>query len=598
MTPAWAGAAQWRVLDVGVDNSERFLSLWRAWQADPQRPRILHVVCLCQDKFENDAIQTDLKPLAEQLDPQLWGLLPGFHRLVFEAGQVLLTLCIGDLPTVLKQQQFEADEVFLRPAASAKPSAADTLNIVKRIARLCRRDTTFTAPLADLSTNSAAYPDLPAALKQCGFTNNLDQPLDALTPNAVQAVYQPAWARKKEMPAVTPSTCVVIGAGLAGAAVASSLARRGWAVTVLDSASQPASGASSLPAGLLVAHTSPDDGQLSRLSRSGVRLTLQQARAHLKHGTDWGHTGVLQRSLSGETINLPPDWAQTHARAASDWCYPAKPAALTAAGVPLDATALWHAQAGWIKPAALVATWLAAPGVTWRGNAHVEQITPTSDGWRVLDTAGNTLAEADLIVLCAGYASRALVASAGEATQSALPDLPDLQPIRGQVTFGLQSDATRLPPFPVNGNGALIPGITTPNGPLWLMGASYERDIAQPQIKPQDHLENLTRLRSLLPNVADDLASQFLAAEESLNAPQGWSGVRCATPNRLPLVAPLSTRQPAWLCTGMGSRGLSFAALCAELLAARLHAEPLPIDAPLANALQRKAKSSLQNDPN
>ena len=122
------------------------------------------------------------------------------------------------------------------------------------------------------------------------------------------------------------------------------------------------------------------------------------------------------------------------------------------------------------------------------------------------------------------------------------------------------------------------------------MGASYERDIAQPQIKPQDHLENLTRLRSLLPNVADDLAGQFLAAEESLNAPKGWSGVRCATPNRLPLVAPLPTRQPAWLCTGMGSRGLSFAALCAELLAARLHAEPLPIDAPLANALQRKAK--------
>ena len=122
------------------------------------------------------------------------------------------------------------------------------------------------------------------------------------------------------------------------------------------------------------------------------------------------------------------------------------------------------------------------------------------------------------------------------------------------------------------------------------MGASYERDIAQPHINPQDHLDNLIRLRSLLPNAADDLAAQFSGAEQSLIAPQGWSGVRCATPNRLPLVAPLSTTQPAWLCTGMGSRGLSFAALCAELLAARLHDEPLPIDARLASALQRKAK--------
>jgi tRNA 5-methylaminomethyl-2-thiouridine biosynthesis bifunctional protein len=35
----------------------------------------------------------------------------------------------------------------------------------------------------------------------------------------------------------------------------------------------------------------------------------------------------------------------------------------------------------------------------------------------------------------------------------------------------------------------------------------------------------------------------------------------------------------------MGSRGLSFSMLCAELLAARWGAEPLPVEAGLANAL-------------
>ena len=35
----------------------------------------------------------------------------------------------------------------------------------------------------------------------------------------------------------------------------------------------------------------------------------------------------------------------------------------------------------------------------------------------------------------------------------------------------------------------------------------------------------------------------------------------------------------------MGSRGLSFAALCGELLAARLHGEPLPVEQRLADAL-------------
>ena len=35
----------------------------------------------------------------------------------------------------------------------------------------------------------------------------------------------------------------------------------------------------------------------------------------------------------------------------------------------------------------------------------------------------------------------------------------------------------------------------------------------------------------------------------------------------------------------MGSRGLTMAILCAELLAARLHGEPLPLPRKLASAL-------------
>ncbi len=566
MTPAWANAAQWRELDVGVENSAHFLRTWQAWRADPQRPRMLHVVALCETTFLNSEFDSDLNPLAEQLNAQLWGLLPGFHRLVFEAGQVLLTICIGPVQTLLRQQRFEADAVQLHRHMHQPASAAiDTLHTVKAIARLCRRGTCFSATHSDSA--------LQAALKQCGFEIDTAKPL--------QATYQPAWDSKKSprtvRPFALPGSCVVIGAGLAGAAVASSLARRGWAVTVLDAASAPASGASSLPAGLLVPHTSPDDGQLSRLSRCGVRITLQQARAHLRHGTDWGHTGVLQRSLSAP-INLPPHWANSHAPAARDWCNSALPKTLAAAGLPLGSPALWHAQAGWVKPAALVNAWLATPGVQWQGNAPVAQLQSAGDGWRLLDAGGQVLAQADLLVMSAGYASQALAAAAG-----ATP--PDLQPVRGQVTFGEQADSIPLPPFPVNGNGGLIPNITTPGNPLWLMGASYERDAAQPAIKPQDHIENFDRLRTLLPQVADALADQF-------NPPtaQGWAGVRCATPNRLPLVMPMQTTSPAWLCTGMGSRGLTFAALCGELLAATLHAEPLPIDAALATALMRQAK--------
>ena len=518
---------------------------------------MLHVVTICAGKYSNQTDDAALKPLAEQLGVQLWGLLPGFHRLVFEGGQVLLTLCMGDVEKVLRQHQFQADSIYLN---SQQLEDANVLYIAKAIARLCKPGTLLTMP------NNTA---MQTALTQCGFV--VESAGDEL-----KATYNPAWHTKSRHQPTAPGTCVVVGAGLAGTAVASSLARRGWAVTVLDAACQHASGASGLPAGLLVPHTSPDDSPLSRLTRAGVRITLQQCRALLRHGTDWGHTGVLQRSLGEDAAQLPPTWAYSQLSAASDWCYPASERTLTAAGLSASSPALWHAQAGWVKPTSLVNAWLASPGITWRGGLQVTQLTRGNDGWQLRDASGDLLAEADLVVLAAGYASRALLSSTGAAA-------PDLQAIRGQVTFGLQKDSDVLPPFAVNGHGGLISAITTHDGPMWLMGADYERDVTEPLIKPQDHAGNLVRLQTLLPHIAPVLAEQFSPAHA-----RGWAGIRCATPNRLPLVnCAADAGAGLWLCIGMGSRGLSFAALCGELLAAHLHGEPLPVDSQLANALGR-----------
>ena len=66
---------------------------------------------------------------------------------------------------------------------------------------------------------------------------------------------------------------------------------------------------------------------------------------------------------------------------------------------------------------------------------------------------------------------------------------------------------------------------------------------------------------------------------------QNWSQIRCAAPDRLPLVGPIGPAPGLWACTAMGSRGISLSLLCAELLAARLMGEPLPLEQRLAQAL-------------
>lgn len=583
----WGGHANWCVLETDFGLGLNFLTTWAAWKADPVRPRLLHFVSTtaiptrASDVLDNARAQHLLQPLAKQLQSQLWGLLPGFHRLVFEHGHVLLTLCIGDTRAMLRGHSFQADSVYLAGfGPTTYRAAGGDVHTIKALARCCRRGTRIAGwPVAA----SARH-----ALVQCGFTlsDTCETPpeFDSLT-----GEYQPAWALKVH-PAppvqVQPARCIVIGSGLAGAAAAASLARRGWQVTVLDKASQPGAGASGLPAGVLAAHVSPDDSILSRLSRSGVRMMLQQADSLLKAGAGWSPTGVLEHCIEHDR-RLPASWkmGQPLADSASEWTTLATAEQLNYCALPADTPALWHVRAGWIKPARMVAAWLETPGVTWQGDSDAKQLLRQSGQWRVLDATGQVLAQAELVVLAAGYGSAALADSTGWVPALAL------QPIRGQATWGFHEPATAhtMPPFPVNGYGSLVPAVPGDGAIGWVIGSTFERDSSSVDIRLADHEHNFSKLRTLLP-----VAAQALEKQRDRHQVHGWAGIRCATPSRLPSLGSLENVPNVWISSGMGSRGLSFAALCAELLAARLHGEPLPLERRLADSLlpqylQRKA---------
>ena len=583
---AWAGQRQWRILETGFGFGLNFLTTWAAWRADPQQPTLLHFVSLeawpvsTDDLLRAAARHPELQPLAQELCAQYWGLLPGVHRLWFDGGRVLLTLCIGDAQALLRQQHWEVDSIYLDGFSPQANPEIWSLHTLKAVARCCHRGTRLAT-----WTIARAVRD---ALTQCGFVVEKVPGVPPKRDN-LQATFNPRWEpRTSRQSAATPEPSppgpyVVIGGGIAGAAAAASLARRGWQVTVLDQAAEPAAGASALPAGVFAPHVSPDDSVLSRLSRSGIRTSLEQARWLLKEGVDWAHCGVLEHRTDG-TPGLAPDWMDGPG---ADWSQPAPADRLVQAGLPGGTRACWHHQAGWLRPARLASALLAQPGIAWRGGCRVAALQrgeqPGAEGspavWQALDAQGQVLGQAPVVIIAAGAGSLELL-------NSRWP----LQPVRGQVSWGIRpSAAPALAPFPANGHGNLVPSFPPDDGPAghsaWVMGSTFERDVDTLPPSAADieaaHAAHRAKLQALLPPAAAELEAAFAAP------PRAWAAVRCTAPDRLPIVGPVDAADlpGLWVSTAMGARGLTLALLCGELLAARLQGEPLPLDARLAKAL-------------
>ncbi len=357
------------------------------------------------------------------------------------------------------------------------------------------------------------------------------------------------------LPARSATKLIVIGAGLAGAACAHALGRRGCEVTVFTQGG----GASELPVGLLAAHLSAQDIELSQLSRIGVDLTLSHARALLREGTEW-QSGFLEQKLLfhpekntrlRQGAALLPDWYEA------------------------SGTQVRHKQAAWIKPNALAQAWLAQPGIEVI-QASVATLKHSGASWQALDAQGQIVAQADAIIIAAGAQAGSLLAQCGH------PLVMDN--VSGSVAFGAWRDQAGLENPLINGNGHFIGNVADgAGGKFWLSGATYEREIYASQEEQQTaSLEaNQTRLAKLLPpEFLPAIDAQFANLEV-----QSWQSSRCTTSDRFPIVGELE--RGLYVCTAMGSRGLSFSALCAEILAQEIKPDGSPpiISEPLRREL-------------
>ncbi|UUW71849.1 bifunctional tRNA (5-methylaminomethyl-2-thiouridine)(34)-methyltransferase MnmD/FAD-dependent 5-carboxymethylaminomethyl-2-thiouridine(34) oxidoreductase MnmC [Pseudomonas oryzihabitans] len=568
--------------ETGFGTGLNFLCAWQLFEAVAPKDARLHFVSVerfpltAADLAQALTLWPELAAYSAALQRQYQAIHPGFQRLVLGDGRITLTLLIGDVLERLPELDARCDAWFLDGFAPAKNPEMWTPALFAELARLSHAGTTlatFTcAGFVRRGLNEAGF----AMAKVPGFGHKREMLAGVLErPNTLSQV---PWYARPPRPQ-GPRTALVIGAGLAGCATAASLARRGWQVRVVERHGAPAQEASGNPQGVLYLKLSAHDTPLSRLILDGFGLTLRELQA-LPPGTAWSPCGVLQLALTAKDAQRQAPLA---AHFPTGLLQPLdREAASNRAGIDLTAGGLFFPEGGWVHPPALCQHWLAHPNIELVTHTEVTALQQTEHGWQV-STRGATL-EATVVV----------VASAAQA-RTLLPDLP-LKAIRGQLSALPETPASQPLTTVVCGEGYLAPARDGQH----CLGASFVFDRDDTEPSQAEHQSNLQLLAELSPELAADYQAEAL---------DGRVAFRCTSPDYLPLVGPVVDQdrfaqhyqalaydarqvpeQAAPWRTGLyvnlahGSRGLVTTPLAAELLAAWLEDEPLPVARRVADA--------------
>ena len=579
----WQGHERFVILETGFGLGNNFLATWDAWRRDDHACERLHFISIEKHPLSRDDLRTmhagsPLAGLVGQLI-DAWPLLtPNLHRLSFEGGRIELLLALGDVTAWLPELVAQVDAFYLDGFAPAKNPQMWQPRVFKALARIA-------APEATAATWTAAR-DVRKGLTAAGFEVHL-APGRGGKRDITLASYAPAFTPRRtpqhvSVPKHDTRHAVIVGAGLAGCATALALAEQGWTSTLIDRRDAPAQETSGNPGGLFHGIVNPQDGAHARFNRAAAleaqRIISQAVRRRPSIGSV---QGLLRLENSGAAVDtmaatllrlgLPGDYVQAvDAEQAS-----------RLAGLPLAHPAWFYPGGGWVRPVELADEFLrrSAGMAQWRGLSTVQSLHREGSRWYALDATGAAIAEADTVVL----------ANAGDALRLLGHPAWPIEAVRGQISMIGADRVAALPRIPIAGAGYLLPEV---DGRA-VFGATSQSNDSESGLRDSDHAFNLAQLGRLA-------GASFAAMPPPLHGRTGW---RWVSDDRLPLIGAvpdvkaadaaarldqprLVPRLPGlFVFTALGSRGITWSALGAQVLASAVTGAPSPLEASLLDSV-------------
>lgn len=365
---------------------------------------------------------------------------------------------------------------------------------------------------------------------------------------------------------------------MAGAQIAHALAERGWQVTVGDQANAVATGASGNRWGVLAPKFTTENSLGERFYLSAWQAQLRQLKRLAPHGDEalFQPCGLVQLAYNAREQKrmhaLPNRFSETIVRPVSQ----SEISAL--AGVASAYDGYYIPQAAAVSPRHLAHKLLAHPlisvelGTRLKGDSSADLL------------AFKNAQGADILVIATGINLADYLNSNVSPDISCLPVIP----ARGQSSAGI---STPLPRTMLGHEGYLIPEPSSQDGARVAFGATFERGNRDDRLHDIDTAKNLASVQ------------QYWSGLSIKDASSNHAGIRATTPDRFPIVGALPDWQwfqaqyadlhtgkqhqhypPAeylpdvYLLGGLGARGITTSAYCADMLAAEINDEPLRVE--------------------
>jgi len=370
----------------------------------------------------------------------------------------------------------------------------------------------------------------------------------------------------------------VIGGGIAGCSTANALARRGFNVSLFERHTQLASKASGNPVGLLYPRLSGKN-DLSEFALSAYLYANHFYQSLALDKKIFKRCGMLQLGFNVReqarilkvAEYIAPDIAK----------YLSKHEASNIAGIALLHDALYFPDAAWLKPVEVCNQLVSLKNISIFTLNNINKLL-NNNGLYEIYSDRKLVGSFDIVILANANEAQQFVQTAHLTTQS----------VRGQLTQLKASQTSVALKTSICSDGYLTPAIDGKH----CLGATFSVDDATSEVTHADHLQNLAKLKQMTDALFGDLKDEIS---------NGRTAFRCASLDHFPMVGELLnveklTEKPPrpsalpntlpwhpnlYVNIAHGSHGLMTAPISAEILAAMINAEPLPIDKKLVGLL-------------